>query len=290
MPLENPLKAPIPRDIISTRMAQIYRIVNCKPPDKKKFRNEFKRIKYRIRHKGRKPIIRAWSVGKCPTGEEVKVAWANARKSQKDFIWLLSVLGELDCFTDFTLEHKGGFGNIEGRRGGLKEFLAKEAPELLPKYKTLARHMKLATNIKKAFNVFPPAQLSLFHPDLPLPKRNAPFITNFMRKAYQTYLKDCKPTYRDFDAAISVRFAKGGPPMYKWGPKLPQSEWPRVEQAWLRKIVRPRALERIKADHSFYARDYNRFMVERCPDPDRQRPDEDWLRYDKCCRSDEPLL
>ena len=35
--------------------------------------------------------------------------------------------------------HKGGFGNIEGRRGGLKEFLAREAPELLPKYKTLAR-------------------------------------------------------------------------------------------------------------------------------------------------------
>ena len=83
-------------------------------------------------------------------------------------------------------------------------------------------------------------------------------------------------------AAISVRFAKGGPPMYKWGPKLPQSEWPRVEEAWLRKIVRPRALERIKADHSFYACDYNRFRFKRCPGPDRQRPDEDWLRYDKC--------
>ena len=99
--------------------------------------------------KERKPVIRAWSIGKCPTGEELRVAWTNARRSQKDFIWLLSVLGELDCFTDFTLEHKGGFGNIGGRRGGLKDFLAREAPELLPKYKTLARHMKLATDVKK---------------------------------------------------------------------------------------------------------------------------------------------
>ena len=246
-----------------------------------------KRWEYRQRHKGRKPIIRAWSVGKCPTGEELKVAWANARKSQKDFVWLLSVLGELDCFTDFTLEQRGGFGNIEGRRGGLKEFLAQEAPELLPKYKTLARHMKLATNIKKAFDVFPPAQLSLFHPDLPLPKRNVPFITNFMRKAYGKYLKDCKPTYRDFDAAISVRLAKGGPPKYEWGPKLPQSEWPRVEQAWLNKIVRPRAMKQIKADHSFYARDYNRFMFERRVKSDRQRPDEDWSRVVECRTGDD---
>ncbi len=228
------------------------------------------------RHKGHQPVIRAWSIGKCPTGDDLKVAWTNARKSQKDFIWFLSVLGELDCFTDFSLEHKGGFGNIGGRRGGLKEFLAQKVPELLPKYKTLARHMKLATNIKKAFNVFPPAQLSLFHPDLPLPRRNLPFITNFMRKAYNAYLKDCKPTYRDFDAAISVRLAKGGPPMYEWGPKLPQSEWARVERAWLIKIVHPRAMAKINADHSFYARDYNRFMFTHHSKSDCQSPDEDW--------------
>lgn len=226
--------------------------------------------------KERKPVIRAWSIGKCPTGEELRSAWTNARRSQKDFIWLLSVLGELDCFTDFTLEHKGGFGNIGGRRGGLKDFLAREAPELLPKYKTLARHMKLATDVKKAFNVFPPAQLSLFHPDLPLPRRNVPFITNFMRKAYAKYLKDCRPIYRDFERAIAARFARGGAPVYKWGPKLPRTEWARVEAAWMRRIVLPRAMAKIAAEHSLYARDYNRFMSRRVRPSDRQSPDEDW--------------
>ncbi|MCQ2392140.1 MAG: hypothetical protein MJ240_12015 [Kiritimatiellae bacterium] len=237
---------------------------------------------YRLRHKGRKPVIRAWSIGKCPTGEELRNAWANARRSQKDFIWLLSVLGELDCFTDFTLRSRTGGGNIGGRRGGLKEFIAKEAPELLPKYKTLARHMKLATDIKKAFDVFPPAQLSLFHPELPLPRRRVPFITNFMRKAYDRYLKDCKPTYRDFCRAMAVRLARGGAPRHKWGPKLPRSEWPRVEAAWMRNIVRPRALKKIKADHSLYARDYDRFTYERewGPYANRQFPDENWSSSD----------
>ena len=35
-------------------------------------------------------------------------------------------------------------------------------------------------------------------------------------------------------------------------------------------------MKRIKADHSFYARDYNRFMFERSPESDRQYPDESW--------------
>ena len=64
---------------------------------------------------------------------------------------------------------------------------------------------------------------------------------------------------RDFSRAMAVRLARGGAPRYEWGPKLPRSEWPRVEAAWMRNIVRPRALKKIRADHSLYARDYDRF-------------------------------
>lgn len=134
-------------------------------------------------------------------------------------------------------------------------------------------NMTSAAMKKKVFNVFPPTPLSLFHPDLPLPSRHVPFIANFMRRMYDTYLKDCKPTYRDFDRAIVTRIAKGGPPKYAWGPKLPQSEWARVERAWMNKIVRPRILRQIKADHSFYARDFQRFMFER-PQPRYKRSNE----------------
>ena len=34
-------------------------------------------------------VMRPWSIGKCPTGDELRAAWANRRRSQKDFIWLL---------------------------------------------------------------------------------------------------------------------------------------------------------------------------------------------------------
>ena len=46
-------------------------------------------------------------------------------------------------------------------------------------------------------------------------------------------------------------------------------------------------MKRIKADHSFYARDYNRFMFERGPGPDRQHPDEGWSRVAEYCPDDE---
>ena len=78
------------------------------------------------------------------------------------------------------------------------------------------------------------------------------------------------------DRAIAARFARGGAPVYKWGPKLPRTEWARVEAAWMRRIVLPRAMAKIAAEHSLYARDYNRFMSRRVRPSDRQSPDEDW--------------
>ena len=60
--------------------------------------------------------------------------------------------------------------------------------------------------------------------------------------------------------AIRGLWARGdSPTAFEWRPKLPRSEWPRVEAAWMRNIVRPRALKKIRADHSLYARDYDRF-------------------------------
>ena len=115
----------------------------------------------RKKKRSREWVMRPWSIGKCPTGDELRTAWANRRRSQKDFIWLLSVLGELTCFTDCNLEHLGGFGKIAGRRGGLKAFLAQETPELVGKYKSIARHSRLAYRLKMAFALYPPMALSL---------------------------------------------------------------------------------------------------------------------------------
>ena len=211
-------------------------------------------------------VARPWSIGKCPTADELRRAWRQRKTSQADFIALLSLLGELTCFTDCNLIQKGGFANIAGRAGGLKAFLARETPELLPKYKSISRHATLATRIKMAFAIYPPAALSLMHPDLPLPARNMPFLTNHCRKVYRDHFVAAKPTYVAFKAIADKRLVRH-PPRVPWGPPLPQKDWKSAENDWRLMVLRPIALETIKADHSFYARDHNRFMGKKAPGP-----------------------
>lgn len=195
--------------------------------------------------KKKKFVVRPWSDGVCPTADELRAAWANRRRSQKDFILLLSVLGELTCFTDCTLEHRGGFGNIGGRRGGLKAFLAENAPELLDKYKSISRHARLAYRLKKAFSVYPPAKLELLHPEIPLPRINLPFITNFCRKLYRDHFADLPPRYKAFDDVVRAQAARQGEPKHPWGPPLPRSAWAEARRNWWKRVVTPMALEAI---------------------------------------------
>lgn len=201
-------------------------------------------------------IVRPWSFSPCPTPDDLRMAWAARRKSQKDFVWLLSVLGELTCYTICTLEHLGGFGNIAGRKGGLKEFIQLKVPELLPKYKSISRYATLAYRIKRAFDIYPPAALSLMHPDLPLPQRNIPLLTNHARKVFRDHFASIPPKYKTYAAVVRERELTRSPAKYEWGPPLPQSEWERAENYWRQKFIRRAALRHIRAEHSFYARDY----------------------------------
>ena len=184
------------------------------------------------------------------------MAWANRRRSPKDFVWLLSVLGELTCYTPCQLEHRGGFGNIGGRKGGLKDFLAHKVPDLLPKYKSISRYATLAFRLKRAFNIFPPAALSLMHPDLPLPERNMPFLTNHARKVFRDHFAALRPEYKAYDAVVRDYEAVKPPSKYEWRSPLPQSQWAAAENHWRLAYIRRPALQKIRADHSFYARDY----------------------------------
>ena len=201
-----------------------------------------------MKRRKKKPfVVRPWSIGECPTADDLRAAWANRRRSRKDFIVLLSVLGELTCFTDCTLEHRGGFGNIAGRRGGLKAFIAEKTPELVGKYKSISRHAYLAYRLKQAFSIYPPAALSLMHEEIPLPRINLPFITNHCRKVYRDHLADLPPQYRAFDAAVSAALAKnGGTRKHPWGPPLPRSAWAEAERTWRKRYVNVRVVMAIQ--------------------------------------------
>jgi len=203
-------------------------------------------------------IVRPWSLGPCPTVDELRLAWTNRRRSQKDFIWLLSVLGELTCFTDCNLNY-GERRGVIGRGGGLKEFLQKNAPDLAAKYKSISRHATLAKRLKMAFNYYPPAPLSLLHPDLPLPRRTIPYILHYALNLREKYLQDLKPTYAAFQGFVKRRL-KAQKPKYRWGLALPRSQWARAERRWWLICVRPKAKKQIAADCSdWYSRTYNPF-------------------------------
>jgi len=209
-----------------------------------------------MKRKKRKFVVRPWSLGVCPTADEFRKAWANRRKSQKDFIALLSVLGELTCFTDCSLKHLGGFGNIAGRQGGLKTWLQREAPDLMGKYKSISRHATLATRLKKAFDYYPPAPLSLLHPELPKPKRVIPYIVHYANTLREQHFQTVEPTYVAFKTLVDHRL-KTHRPKHKWGPALPQAEWKAAEEQWYRICVVPQARRQLQADFDWYARDFN---------------------------------
>lgn len=201
-------------------------------------------------------VVRPWSLGACPTADEVRAAWARRRVSQKDFIGLLSLLGELTCFTDCNLRHLGGFGNIAGRRGGLKAWLGREAPELTAKYKSISRHAALALKIKKAFDFYPPAPLSLLHPDLPRPKCALPYIVRYAANLRELHFRDVAPTYVAFKA-LADRRLRAHKPRYRWGPALPQEKWKEAEEFWYRRFVVPKAKAQIRADSEFFSRTFD---------------------------------
>jgi len=205
----------------------------------------------RKKKKRKELVVRSWSLGSCPTADEVRTAWANRRASTADFIWLLSVLGELTCFTDCNLKHLGGFGNIAGRQGGLKAWLERETPELAAKYKSISRHATLAMRIKRAFNYYPPAPLSLLHPDLPKPPQYIPeFILHYAGNLGERYFRDVAPTYIAFKALADSRPALAWP-NHKWGPALPQSQWKQAENAWWKKYAKHNELRRIHAEDDY---------------------------------------
>jgi hypothetical protein len=64
-------------------------------------------------------------------------------------ILLGGMLHDLECYVDNCLKFDDA-GNVIGRNGGIRGWLADNLPELLPKYKTLMRYKALAIRLRQA--------------------------------------------------------------------------------------------------------------------------------------------
>jgi hypothetical protein len=97
----------------------------------------------------RRKIRRRRTTAPMPTSEELRAAWNERKSSRKAMIILGGMMHDLECYVDNCLRFDET-GNVIGRNGGIRGWIAENVPELLPKYKTLMRYKALAVRIRQA--------------------------------------------------------------------------------------------------------------------------------------------
>ena len=97
----------------------------------------------------RRKIRRRRTTAPMPTPEELLKAWNGRKSSRKAMIILGGMMHDLECYVDNCLRFDEA-GNVIGRNGGIRGWIADNVPELLPKYKTLMRYKALAVRLRQA--------------------------------------------------------------------------------------------------------------------------------------------
>ena len=97
----------------------------------------------------RRKIRRRRTTAPMPTPEELLKAWNERKSSRKAMIILGGMMHDLECYVDNCLRFDEA-GNVVGRNGGIRGWIAENVPELMPKYKTLMRYKALAVRIRQA--------------------------------------------------------------------------------------------------------------------------------------------
>ena len=97
----------------------------------------------------RRKIRRRRTTAPMPMPEELLKAWNGRKSSRKAMIILGGMMHDLECYVDNCLRFDEA-GNVIGRNGGIRGWIADNVPELLPKYKTLMRYKALAVRLRQA--------------------------------------------------------------------------------------------------------------------------------------------
>ncbi len=84
-----------------------------------------------------------------PSPEEILDAWNRRKESKEQMIILGGMLHDLECYVDNCLKIDD-WGNIVGRRGGIRGWIRCYLPELDSKYKTLMRYKAMAIKLRQA--------------------------------------------------------------------------------------------------------------------------------------------
>lgn len=103
----------------------------------------------------RRKVTARTTTNPCPKPTEIRMALARAEESTEAKVRLGSLLEDLACYVDSRLRYDAD-GNIVGRNGGIKAWLAENIPDLFPRYKTLMRYKALAKRLRQAADLRDP--------------------------------------------------------------------------------------------------------------------------------------
>ena len=129
----------------------------------------------------RRKIRRRRTTAPMPTPEVLLKAWNERKSSRKAMIILGGMMHDLECYVDNCLRFDES-GNVIGRNGGIRGWIADNVPELLPKYKTLMRYKALAVRIRQATETKDP-------------KPTSKLLEKPLHKVVKTILADKEPVF-----------------------------------------------------------------------------------------------
>ena len=129
----------------------------------------------------RRKIRRRRTTAPMPTPESLLAAWAERKTSRRAMILLGGMMHDLECYVDNCLRFDEA-GNVVGRNGGIRGWLADNVPELLSKYKTLMRYKALAVRLRQAT-------------DTKDPKPTSKLLVKPLHEVVKTILSDEKPVF-----------------------------------------------------------------------------------------------
>ena len=104
----------------------------------------------------RRRIRQRSTTSPCPTPDMLRAAFGQARSSTVNMIRFGSMLEDLECFVDNSVVWSEDEGRIVGRRGGIRQWLRENAPDLSDRYKTVMKYKALAKKFRQAVGVSDP--------------------------------------------------------------------------------------------------------------------------------------
>ena len=116
----------------------------------------------------RKRIRRRSTTSACPTSDMLRAAFKQARASTAGMLRFGSMLEDLECYVDNSVVWSEEEGRIVGRRGGIRQWLRENAPDLSERYKTVMKYKALAKKFRQAVGVTDPVPaVAVLPPDPP---------------------------------------------------------------------------------------------------------------------------